>query len=358
VLFSRTSRRILPAVGILMHIGIVFLQNIVFLDLTLLLFIFYDFREIRQRIGQWAGRAGPITLLYDGMCPFCGRTVRILRSMDLFRRIKFEDFRSVDLAVFNHRHAAGVTRAALENEMFVCARGKGYSGFEAYRVLALALPPLWPVAPLLFVPGAATLGTVVYGYIARNRRALVKCDVACSMENAPSENPVLSDAKHSRRLAWACGITIAAIIAFQGFFWLNRIEFYPFTSVQMFTGKPGTVVTYYKTLGHWESGRVSPLYLEDTLGVMSINSRYEGLFDLCFGDATQSELCRKTVSILGSAYNGKAHSDDKLTQLEIQRWKWDFGAKPRDPGYGELDARFVGAVRRDARAQVPGSDRH
>ena len=103
-------------------------------------------------------------------------------------------------------------------------------------------------------------------------------------------------------------------------------------------------MTYYKTLGHWESGRVSPIYLEDTLDVMSINSRYEGLFDLCFGDPDQTALCRKTVMILGSAYNGKNGRTDRLKQVEIQRWKWDFDARPRDPRYGDLDATFVGDV--------------
>jgi hypothetical protein len=160
---------------------------------------------------------------------------------------------------------------------------------------------------------------------------------------------VVVPARQPTRTVTGWGMAIAAVIAIQGFFWSNGIEYYPFTSVQMFTGKSGTVVSYYKTLGHWESGRVSPVYLEDTLGVLSINSRYEPLFELCFGDAGQIALCKKTLSILGSAYNGKAPAGDKLTHLEIQRWKWDFGSKPRDPNYGDLDARVIGEVRVDGR---------
>jgi len=87
VLFSRTARRIFPAVQILMHIGIVFLQNIVFFDLMLLLLIFYDFRSARKAIGRWLGTGGPLQVLYDGYCPSCRRTIRLLASLDLFRRL-------------------------------------------------------------------------------------------------------------------------------------------------------------------------------------------------------------------------------------------------------------------------------
>jgi hypothetical protein len=236
--------------------------------------------------------------------------------------------------------------------MFLRAGKKTYSGFDAYRVLALALPPLWPLAPWLFFPGVSTLGKWVYGYVARNRLALIRCDPTCSTENTQSDNSMLSAKKHARRYVLGCRLAVAAWIAVVGAVWFNRIEYYPFTAVQMFTRPPGSVVSYYKTLGHWESGRVSRFYLEDTLGVMSINSRYEPLFDICFGNADQIAVCRKTLSILGAAYNGKARSGEKLTHLEIQRWKWDFGSNPRDPNHGGLEARFIGEVPADGRTQA------
>jgi predicted DCC family thiol-disulfide oxidoreductase YuxK len=346
VLFSRTFRKIMPAFGMLMHVGIVFLQNIVFFDLTLLLFIFYDFDGARRRIAQSLKKRGPITVLYDGLCPLCRRTVQVLGSLDLFDRLEFTDFRTSDAGNLAAVYGSGATLAALEEEMFVSARGRGYRGVEAYRKLATALPALWPIAPLLFIPGAVTAARAVYRYVAANRQTLAHCDHRCattaSSEPQRWERTMPGD---RRRLAVLCGTTVAAVIAAQSFFWMFKIEFYPFTSVQMFTGKPGTVVTYYKTLGHWESGRVSPFRLEDTIGVMSINSRYENLFDLCFGRTDdQVDLCKRTLWILGGAYNRKTPSPDKLTQLEIQRWKWDYGLNPRDPQYGQLDASFIGDV--------------
>lgn len=343
VLFSRTCRRIMPAVGILMHIGIVFLQNIVFFDLTLLLLIFYDLTWIRERLGQWLRRAGPVEIFYTASCPSCCRSVRILRALDLFERLALKDPGRLPP---DHLHVPGLALAPAP-AMSVGTRGTTYHGADAYRVLARVLPPLWPIVPLTLIPGVFRLGQAIGRRIARDRGPLVT-----------PEGPVPGSPLHAQRFATACGVALAAIIAIQTLFWLNRLEFYPFTSVQMFTGKPGTVVTYYKTLGHWESGRVSTLRLEDTIGVLALNSRYEALFELCFGNSAQSGLCQKTVLILGSAYNKKVAAGDKLTQLEIQRWKWDFGANPRDPNYGQMDTRFISEVLRDRPAgSGAGSDR-
>ena len=243
--------------------------------------MFYDFSGVRERIGRWLQRAGNVKVLYDGACPFCRSTVRVLRGLDLFGRVAFEDFRSADLDELSRRHP-GVTMAALDNEMLVIANHRPYRGFEGYRRLALALPALWPLVPVLFLPGAVPVGKRVYAYVARHRLAFVTCDATCPTGDWPIERPVGSSASRPARFA-AWQLALAGLIAVQTLVWLNSLEFYPFTSVQMFKGKPGTVVTYYKTVGHWESGRASPIYLEDTLDVMSINSRYEGLFELCFG---------------------------------------------------------------------------
>ena len=342
VLFSRVGRRIMPALTIFMHIGIVFLQNIVFFDLMLLLLIFYDFDWLRRRVGlRWRSRA-PMRVLYDGLCPLCARTIRVVRSMDLFGRVEVEDFRRLGPEELSAK-ANGVAAAALEHEMLVTVGRRSYSGFEAYRALAVALPALWPLAPWLFIPGVPALGRIVYRYVARRRFALAACNEACATDAAPAIAPAPKPAARAP-IVIGYAVAIAVTVALQAFVWLNRIEFYPFTSVQMFGGRPGTVVTYYKVVGHWRSGRASQLNIEDTIAFLSINSRYEPLYDWCFGNDEQLVVCRKLLSILGTAYNQKTAAADPLAGIEIQRWKWDYGAKPRDPHFGDLDARFVGDV--------------
>jgi hypothetical protein len=53
VLFSPKARRILPAAMALTHVGILFLQNILFIDLILLQAVFYDFTGLRRAVGLW-----------------------------------------------------------------------------------------------------------------------------------------------------------------------------------------------------------------------------------------------------------------------------------------------------------------
>ena len=182
VLFSRIARRILPVMAIMMHIGILLLQRILFLDLILLQFVFFDFTRIRNKIGQWLEtRRGRIQVLYDGLCPLCRRTVRLLACFDLFARLEFLDFHRMDLNDYNRTHKLNLRSKHLEEEMYVVSRGSAYRGFNGYRIIALALPAFWPLAPWLFFPGISLLGAVAYRYVARNRPKLLSCHSHCQI---------------------------------------------------------------------------------------------------------------------------------------------------------------------------------
>src|SRR5262245_635775 len=74
VLFSRLARRICPVLAMMMHLGILLLQRILFLDLILIQFVFFDFSRILKAIRErLARRRGPVQILYDGSCPLCQR---------------------------------------------------------------------------------------------------------------------------------------------------------------------------------------------------------------------------------------------------------------------------------------------
>jgi hypothetical protein len=57
VLFSRLARRVLPAIAVCMHLGIIAVMNIHFIDLILIQAIFYDWRPVRRWIETRVGRA-------------------------------------------------------------------------------------------------------------------------------------------------------------------------------------------------------------------------------------------------------------------------------------------------------------
>lgn len=117
-------------------------------------------------------------VLYDGDCPFCRRSVRILRALDWLGRLEFQSAR--DTANLP-RTTVSLDRIKLLEEMHVVtpARDRAYVGFSAFRWIAWRLPLTWPLAPFLYIPGVLTLGNRVYRLVARNRFDLVPCDDHC-----------------------------------------------------------------------------------------------------------------------------------------------------------------------------------
>lgn len=120
----------------------------------------------------------PTLVLYDGLCPLCRKTTALLKRLDWLRHLRFHDCRD----------PAGLPphldRARLVAEMHVLTpdRKTALSGFRAVRWIAARVPVLWPLLPLLFVPGMARLGQRVYLWVARNRFRLLPChDGVCTI---------------------------------------------------------------------------------------------------------------------------------------------------------------------------------
>src|SRR5688500_16074709 len=68
------------------------------------------------------------TVLFDGGCPMCRRTVRVLRRLDWLRRLTFVD--ATDAAA-RERLAPGLTEAEVLVEMYVVAEsGARAAGFD------------------------------------------------------------------------------------------------------------------------------------------------------------------------------------------------------------------------------------
>src|SRR4030095_6204650 len=276
VLFSRVARWIFPVAAIMMHIGIFLLQRILFFDLILLQLIFFDFTLIRKAIGsRLASKRGRLQVLYDGLCPLCCRTVRLLACFDLFTRLEFLDFRHLDLNDYNRRLGLNLAPRDLEEEMYVIFRGKADRGFYGYRRIASALPALWPLVPWLFLPGISSLGALVYGYVARNRLKFLWCDSHCpvrpSEEGESAKVTTTGDAARNFGFPLAVsGIIVVALLC-----WFYRIEFYPFTSWHLYSGlDTAGKVQYRKVFAQHESGVNSRARLEEKIRARSQAPRY------------------------------------------------------------------------------------
>jgi predicted DCC family thiol-disulfide oxidoreductase YuxK len=108
----------------------------------------------------------PPWLFYDGDCGFCTRVVRVMAALDRGHRVRWVAFQSLETL------PGSLTRADLQREAYIQRGEVLEGGFYSFRRLSQLLPPLWPLAPLLWFPGVNKVGEAIYAWVARNRMRL------------------------------------------------------------------------------------------------------------------------------------------------------------------------------------------
>jgi predicted DCC family thiol-disulfide oxidoreductase YuxK len=135
----------------------------------------------RRSLSMAAGAREQAVVLYDGNCPLCLKTTSILKRLDWLHRLYFHNCRDTVGIPINSAH---LDPARMIQEMHVLTpdRTTAYSGYRAVRWIAGRVPVLWPLYPLLFIPGMARLGQRLYLFVARNRFQLLPCrDGVCTI---------------------------------------------------------------------------------------------------------------------------------------------------------------------------------
>jgi predicted DCC family thiol-disulfide oxidoreductase YuxK len=327
VLLFPWARMVFPVIMGMMHIGIVFLQNILFMDLILLQTIFYDFTKVRKWIGaRLNARLGRLEVLFDGDCMLCRRTVEIMRRLDLFERLTFTDFR--------HQPVPGLSPEALARDMHVVRGGQAYRGFDAYRRIALVLPLGWLVAPLLWLPGMASIGPRVYARVAAGRAAPLACDEHCRIPDAVAPAPP------APRASLPAPFAVAALASLLLSNWVYQFEFFPLTALQMYSSPvwgSREPIVFYRVLARLESGDASKEAWDDVVGPYARNARYRGFLWNFYRDSRQEQRLRRFMTAVGDAYNRQVPTGQRVRQLEAQAWDSEWG----DPRAGRLRHRLV-----------------
>jgi predicted DCC family thiol-disulfide oxidoreductase YuxK len=113
-------------------------------------------------------------VLYDGECPFCQRSVAILRKLDTRHKLDIRDCRNPDNIPEAAAHVP--PKRFLEEMHVVTPSGGIHSGFKAFRWMAGRMPLTMVLWPFLFIPGVPWIGQKVYLWVAKNRYKLVPCD--------------------------------------------------------------------------------------------------------------------------------------------------------------------------------------
>lgn len=124
-----------------------------------------------RRIGAWLAARLPVrrfTLLFDGSCGLCRRTVAVVAALDVMARVEIRDALG-EWPQLAARFPMLTQAECLASMRAVRSDGKTYEGFAAYRALAWAIPLWWPLLPLVYLPGVPLVGREIYARIAAGR---------------------------------------------------------------------------------------------------------------------------------------------------------------------------------------------
>jgi predicted DCC family thiol-disulfide oxidoreductase YuxK len=173
------------AMGISFHLGIgAFMGLVTFSSVMISLELFFITDGEHARFRGWLRSLGPgllavyrprataspgLVLFIDGYCQYCRATGRMIQRLAGEGRIAVSSFRHSD-----EFFCFGIEPAALIRRMHVVdlETGEAQAGFEAVRLLARRLPPLWPLRPLLWAAGALGQGEHLYDALAARRRII------------------------------------------------------------------------------------------------------------------------------------------------------------------------------------------
>jgi len=114
-------------------------------------------------------RAQP-TLIYDGVCGICQRSVAILQRWDREHVLRFVPFQD-GAAVARFGIALPALAAAMH---LILPDGRVYSGADAVPELLRLFPRRRWLAALFWIPGVLPIARRLYAWIARRRHCLVR----------------------------------------------------------------------------------------------------------------------------------------------------------------------------------------
>lgn len=187
VLYPRAAPVYL-ATGVALHTGIAVLMRALFYQQLALYVAFAE--PVRAEVHRWLGarvRGGDErrvwTLVYDGYCPLCVRTMTQLDALDGGRVLSYVDLeRETERA---RELMPGVSLEIMREEMAVVTpERKVLRGFSAFREISRRLPVMWVLVPAMFAPGAKWVGTRVYAWVAANRARRLCDGDACVVHGA------------------------------------------------------------------------------------------------------------------------------------------------------------------------------
>ncbi|WP_425400954.1 DCC1-like thiol-disulfide oxidoreductase family protein [Aeoliella sp.] len=177
----KPTRVVWACLGLFFHNMTRLLMNISFYTMQAMYVMFVDW----QRLFTWLGRkmfGEPITVLYDGNCELCRRTMSVMLVLDWLHQLRpvnaFDRERFTAMGL-GHLEDDALMRDMHAGERTADRQWRTTKGYDAYQRIAWRVPLLWPTLLLVYLPPVAAMGRRIYRHVADTR--------ACSV-------PIKSDA--------------------------------------------------------------------------------------------------------------------------------------------------------------------
>jgi predicted DCC family thiol-disulfide oxidoreductase YuxK len=161
LIFFPRVRLLAPLGGLVFH-TLTYVFMVIFFNVTAVYVAFVDWSALSIRLGRWLFPE-PMSLVYDGRCRTCRRTIATLRSFDVFGRVSYVDGRDPD--ALRQSGLDWLDADALGRSVHAIRGRRSWTGVAAYQVVGSRLPLLWPVLPFLTLPVADR----VYWHVADSR---------------------------------------------------------------------------------------------------------------------------------------------------------------------------------------------
>lgn len=188
LLFNRRTRVSGIYLGIVFHITLILTLDVPAIFFFLfpgMLFLFINPEHVLRWIEAkraFNRRAPRHTLVFDGDCGFCRRSVRHLQIMDLYGTTDMVAYQ--DVKNLSGLHADLDEEKAKQRVYLIEPDGEMHGGFFAFRRFCFLMPMMYPLVVIFFFPGSGIIGPWVYRWIAGHRSLLSfgRKGKACSLE--------------------------------------------------------------------------------------------------------------------------------------------------------------------------------
>lgn len=105
-------------------------------------------------------------VIFDGHCRICTGGIKNIQRLDWLSKFRYVSLHDTEIS----EKYPDLTYDMLMDEMYVVnEKGLRFGGAAAFRYLSWRIPLLWPIAPILSIPGTMGLWSWLYKLVARNR---------------------------------------------------------------------------------------------------------------------------------------------------------------------------------------------